>query len=129
MRKQERFYMILTISTIDRNSIEIGIFEKDEFRSFEFRSERQSEDLLLAIDGMLKKEKLSLQDIDKILVNQGPGSYTGVRVGVTVVNTLGWSLDVPVFGYKEGELEKTLLKIAKLKIDHFKNIVLPFYQK
>lgn len=121
--------MNLTINTIDRNNIEIGLFKKDELLLFNFVTEKQSEDLLNAIDGILKKENLTLQDIDSILVNQGPGSYTGVRVGVTVVNTLGWSLDIPVFGYKEGELEKNLLKIVKLKIKNFSQIVLPYYSK
>ena len=129
MRKQERLNMILTINTIDRNSIEIGIFQNDELRCFDFETERQSEDLLVVIEGILKKEKLSLQDIDSILVNQGPGSFTSDRVEVTVANTLGWSLNIPVFGYKNDDLEKNLLKIAKLKIKNFSQIVLPFYDK
>ena len=158
MRSQEKFlsntlqrkmskingkYMskILIINTIDRNSIELGIYQKDELRCFEFETEKpldwlpkgargkQSEDLLPAIDGILKKEKLSLQDINSVLVNQGPGSYTGVRVGVTVANTLGWSLNIPVYGYREGELEKILEKLSTSKISKFSKIVLPYYSK
>jgi len=121
--------MILIINTINRNNIEIGIYDKHELRFFEFETEKQSEDLLNAIDGVLKKEKTSLQDIGSILVNQGPGSYTGVRVGVTVANTLGWSLNVPVFGYKDGELEKTLAKLSTSKISKFSKITLPYYSK
>ncbi len=119
--------MILVINTIDRNNIEIGFYQEYELRCFEFETEKQSEDLLTAIDGILKKEKISLQDINKILVNQGPGSYTGVRVGVTVANTLSWSLNLPVFGYKEGELEKTLQKLSTTKESKFSKITLPYY--
>lgn len=128
MKKRERFYMILTINTINRNNIEIGIYKENKLHCFNFETEKQSEDLLVAIEGILKKKKLSLQDIEKILVNQGPGSYTGVRVGVTVANTLGWSLNIPVFGYKEGELDIALQKVAKSKEKNFSKIVLPHYK-
>jgi len=127
--KGEYMSKVLIINTIDRNSIELGIYQKDELRCYNFETELQSEDLLLAIEGILRKEKLKLQDIKKILVNQGPGSYTGVRVGVTVANTLGWSLNIPVFGYKEGELEIALAKIAKSKESKFSKITLPYYSK
>lgn len=36
-------------------------------------------------------------DIDKIFVTVGPGSFTGVRVGITVAKTISWSLSIPVY--------------------------------
>ena len=38
-----------------------------------------------------------LNDIDKIFVTVGPGSFTGVRVGITVAKTISWSLNIPVY--------------------------------
>ena len=38
-----------------------------------------------------------VKDIDKIFVTVGPGSFTGVRVGITVAKTISWSLNIPVY--------------------------------
>ena len=38
-----------------------------------------------------------VNDIDKIFVTVGPGSFTGVRVGITVAKTISWSLNIPVY--------------------------------
>ena len=38
-----------------------------------------------------------VKDIDKIFVTVGPGSFTGVRVGITVAKTIAWSLNIPVY--------------------------------
>ena len=48
--------------------------------------------LLPIIDNGLKELKLNLNDIDKIFVVNGPGSFTGIRVGVTVAKTIAWAL-------------------------------------
>jgi tRNA threonylcarbamoyladenosine biosynthesis protein TsaB len=120
--------MILIINTIERNKIEVGLFKNNILKCFEFETSAQSEDLLAAIEGILKNAHLTLKNIKKILVNLGPGSYTGVRVGATVANTLGWILDIGVFGFRDGELEKTLPKISKNKKSKFSKIVLPYYQ-
>lgn len=52
--------------------------------------------VLLLIDQLLKKHKLQLKDIDAIEVNTGPGSFTGLRVGIAIANALGFTLNVPV---------------------------------
>ncbi|WP_102693758.1 tRNA (adenosine(37)-N6)-threonylcarbamoyltransferase complex dimerization subunit type 1 TsaB [Rummeliibacillus pycnus] len=51
-----------------------------------------------AIDWIFKKVKMSPKDIDAIAVSQGPGSYTGVRIGVTIAKTLSWTLQKPLVG-------------------------------
>lgn len=119
--------MILNINTTIREKIILGLYDGKVLNCFEFETKYQSEDLLLAIDGVLKNNKLKLKDLKTILVNAGPGSFTGVRVGVTTANTLGWSLDIPVISYRNGELDMALLKIVKLKYKNFSKIVLPYY--
>lgn len=37
-------------------------------------------------------------DLEKIIVAKGPGSYTGVRIGVTIAKTLAWTLNIPIAG-------------------------------
>ena len=43
-------------------------------------------------------------DIDKIVVAKGPGSYTGVRIGVTIAKTLAWTLNIPLVGISSLEV-------------------------
>lgn len=47
---------------------------------------------LKEIDTMLKQNHLESNDIDKIIVVNGPGSFTGIRVGVTIAKTYAYSL-------------------------------------
>ena len=124
MKIPEKLNMILIISTTERDKIELGLADKTtDF--FEYATKNQSQDILIKIDELLKSKKLSLKDVAAIVVNQGPGSFTGVRVGITVANTLAWSLDIPVVGYADGKLEDAISNIADQK---FSKIVLPFYK-
>ena len=50
------------------------------------------------IDRTLKEAGISIGDIDAIGINKGPGDFTGTRIGISIVKTLGWVLDIPVYG-------------------------------
>ena len=54
--------------------------------------------VLPAIDFLLRDVGYETQDIDKIVVAEGPGSYTGLRIGVTIGKTLAWTLQIPIAG-------------------------------
>ncbi|MCU6711825.1 tRNA (adenosine(37)-N6)-threonylcarbamoyltransferase complex dimerization subunit type 1 TsaB [Paenibacillus sp. J5C_2022] len=47
---------------------------------------------------MLDQAGVGREELDGIVVGQGPGSYTGVRIAVTAAKTLGWAWDKPVVG-------------------------------
>ncbi|OCS82453.1 tRNA (adenosine(37)-N6)-threonylcarbamoyltransferase complex dimerization subunit type 1 TsaB [Caryophanon tenue] len=51
-----------------------------------------------AVEQVLQMAKLTPADIDVIAVSEGPGSYTGVRIGVTIAKTLAWTLRKPLIG-------------------------------
>ncbi|WP_438313252.1 tRNA (adenosine(37)-N6)-threonylcarbamoyltransferase complex dimerization subunit type 1 TsaB [Sporosarcina sp. FA9] len=51
-----------------------------------------------AIEEVFNKVGMKPSEIDAIAVSEGPGSYTGVRIGVTIAKTLAWTLKKPVFG-------------------------------
>jgi tRNA threonylcarbamoyladenosine biosynthesis protein TsaB len=55
-----------------------------------------SEKLTIFIQKVLKKAGLGLKDIDAIAVSKGPGSYTGLRIGVSVAKGLCYALDRPL---------------------------------
>lgn len=117
--------MILLINTIERSKLEIAIFKNDVLNIFQFETQTSAEDILPVISELLKQNKLSLQNITAILVNVGPGSYTGTRIGITVANTLAWTLDIPVLGYQDNNISKVIATAKSHK--HFSGIVLPKY--
>lgn len=119
--------MILWIDTTCREKIYLTLFDKNQEKRFEFETRDQSEDLLVAIRGILKIEKILLKDLKAIFVNSGPGSFTGVRVGITVANTLAWALDIPVYGYQESNEEKIIKQITQNNKLHFSKLALPYY--
>lgn len=57
-----------------------------------------SDKILLAIDEVLKKGKCKVSGIKKIAVGLGPGSYTGLRVGLATAKGLAWVNQIPVIG-------------------------------
>ena len=52
-----------------------------------------SDSPLKSIDKILKKNKIKLADIEAFDYHPGPGSFTGLRVGAAVINTLNWAKD------------------------------------
>lgn len=60
--------------------------------------------LLPAIDTLLQEVQLETTDLECVAVAHGPGSYTGVRIGVTVAKTMAWSLDIPLVGVSSLEV-------------------------
>ena len=54
--------------------------------------------LLRKLTELLAENNLTLGEVDGLFAFQGPGSFTGLRIGLTVMNTLAYSLDIPVVG-------------------------------
>lgn len=63
-----------------------------------------SQVVLPMIATMLRRQGATLSDITEIEVNPGPGSYTGLRVGVSIANALGYALKIPVNGKRVSSL-------------------------
>ena len=59
---------------------------------------RLSERLLPGIEALREQVGISLGHLEGIAVSTGPGSFTGLRIGVTTAKTLAWALGVPVSG-------------------------------
>lgn len=97
--------MKLYIDTSQRDKLTI-ILGGEKFAGISRKD--KSETLLSSIDKALRKKKIKLEDLSGLEVNTGPGSFTGLRIGVSVAITLGWALGIPVNGkdiVKDGPIE------------------------
>ncbi|HWJ76666.1 MAG TPA: tRNA (adenosine(37)-N6)-threonylcarbamoyltransferase complex dimerization subunit type 1 TsaB [Niallia sp.] len=74
-----------------------------------------------AIEQLMKECNISPKQLSKIVVAKGPGSYTGVRIGVTIAKTLAWTLNIPLVGVSS--LEVLAASVGR----YFKGYVSPLF--
>ncbi len=85
--------MILSIDTTDNRTTKLTLDGKASVKTY---ASPREQNLLAAIDELLKREGVTIKEITAVKVNTGPGAFTSLRVGVAVANTLGYALQVPV---------------------------------
>lgn len=61
--------------------------------------QRQSELMIPEIEKIFKRNNISPKDINEILVSQGPGSYTGVRIALTIAKVYAYALNLPIYAF------------------------------
>lgn len=81
--------------------------------------------LLGYIKDRLDENSLSWYDISAIGVFKGPGSFTGLRIGITVLNTIADAQNIPIVGCLGEDWQEQA--ISRLKSGGNDNVVLPFY--
>ncbi|MDB5166350.1 MAG: hypothetical protein JWM37_422 [Candidatus Saccharibacteria bacterium] len=91
--------IILTVRT-DKPEAEIGLFSDSQQLGYEtWEAHRQlAETIHSKIDSLLKDHGKSPHDIQGVITFQGPGSFTGLRIGLSVTNALSYALQVPHVG-------------------------------
>ena len=89
--------MILFIDTHD-TLITVALKNEDEL----FIKTKESEYshsiyTMPLIESLFKENNLDVKDLKKIIVVNGPGSFTGIRIGLTVAKTISYSLNIPIY--------------------------------
>lgn len=106
--------LTLTIKT-DQPQAELGLYENDtQLQYFTWEAHRAlAETLHQKIADMLAESGKQLTDLEAIVAFQGPGSFTGLRIGLTVANAFADSLGIPIVASQFDEwIEIGLNKLA-----------------
>lgn len=75
---------------------------------------------MATIERLLEKAQIEPNAINAIAISEGPGSYTGVRIGVTIAKTLAWSLKIPLVGVSS-------LKVLAANEPYFSGAICPIF--
>lgn len=93
----EKLKYKIYIDTSDRFNSSISLFENSLDKNILLEKKEGQIDVISEISKILKRRKLNLNEVE-IESNLGPGSFTGLRIGVTISNILNW-----VLGRKEAK--------------------------
>ena len=96
--------MLMLALRTDKPLAELYLYEDDTLLdALKWEAHRKlAETIHQQIDALLVQQGRTLSDVEKIGVYEGPGSFTGLRIGISVANTLAYSLDTPIVS-GEGE--------------------------
>ncbi len=115
--------MILYINTAKFNTIELVIIDNLIIKTFSkdlaFNENYKSLEML---QKFLKHHDVKLNQLNRIVVCSGPGSFTGIRVGVALAQALGYALNIGVQAVPLNKIPKDLRKLPALKVPAKLNI-------
>lgn len=92
--------LILALRT-DQPQAELRLLSADghEYETYIWLAHRQLADTLLTeIRSLLQRHQTTFDDLSGIVVFQGPGSFTGLRIGISVANALAYGQSIPISG-------------------------------
>lgn len=117
--------MILLLDTSTMTCI-VTLVQNDTERTIEWEAGRGlAKGLLAFLRDELNNDGVTWHDISGIGVNRGPGSFTGLRIGITVANTIADSESIAIVG-ESGENWQTRA-LQRLRSGENDRIVLPEY--
>lgn len=118
--------LILTIRT-DNPEAEVGLFDGKKQLAYEkWHAHRELSTTLHAkIKNILAGQSKALEDLNGIVCFQGPGSFTGLRIGLTVADAFAYSLQVPIVAAMEDGWVQT--GIERLQAGEDDHVALPHY--
>lgn len=91
--------IILFIDTSDQDTAKVGLeIDGKQYEKTSQSRVMKAQMVLPLIEELLKEHQMKPSDITEIRVHVGPGSFTGLRVGMAVANTMGKLLNIPVNG-------------------------------
>ena len=120
----------LILNCIGKND-QIGLRVNNNFFIQHFNQKIKNNDqLVLSILNLIKKHKVSFSKDFSILVNNGPGSFSSIRVSLAVAKGIKISKKINLFGFKSSDLGQFSLANIEVLINKNlveKNLIMPLY--
>ena len=89
----------------------IGLKHDNNFFIHKFQTNIQNNEMLVShIYELIKKNNVTIDDNFSIIVNNGPGSFSSIRVSLSVAKGMQISKNVKLYGYKDTQMERFNLK-------------------
>ncbi len=121
--------MLLFIDTTEFGIVNLGLIEKNNNPKI-FTKElafNENYKTLELIEKFLKREKANIKNVTKIIVCSGPGSFTGIRVGISIAQAFGFALEIPVTTIPKDKIPNDLSKLLTIKLPD--KLILNYGQK
>jgi tRNA threonylcarbamoyladenosine biosynthesis protein TsaB len=118
--------LVLTIRT-DKPEAEIGLFDDETKLAYETWQAHRELGMTIhqKITEVLDKAGKQLEDVKGIVAFQGPGSFTGLRIGLSVANALAYARDLPIVAVNGEDWQKT--GVQKIMQGESDTVALPEY--
>lgn len=104
--------LILTIRT-DKPEAELGLYQDSAQLAYHtWLAHRElAETIQIQISELLKGKGKALNDLGAIIVYEGPGSFTGLRIGISIANSLAYSLGIPIVAEGKNWIESGINRL------------------
>lgn len=119
---------ILAFDT-SNSSLSVALLKNEEIlaQNLILENGKQSESLIPEIENLLRQQNIWYQDLDLIATTNGPGSFTGVRIGLTAARTMNLATQIPlillnsleIIAYKYRKITGRILVVLDAKMDEF----------
>ena len=100
--------MVTVLLDSSNTNLSVGIAKDNillDYISYE-AWQRQSEYMIVELNKLLEKHNIKKEDITDVMVAKGPGSYTGVRIAITIAKTIAVALNAKLYAVSSLRVEK-----------------------
>ena len=100
--------MFVILLDSSNTSLTVGIANQDKvLESISYEAwQSQSEYMIPELDKLLSKYNVNYKDISSVVVSIGPGSYTGVRIAITIAKTIATATGCKLYGISSLRCQK-----------------------
>lgn len=100
--------MVIVLLDSSNTNLSVGIAKDNlllDYVSYE-AWQRQSEFMIVELNKLLEKHNIDKSEIKEVIVAKGPGSYTGVRIAITIAKTIALALSAKLYAVSSLRVQK-----------------------